>query len=249
MEVDEDQEIRASEEEHRNTDSEDGDRDGKENNFTHENSGGDDFAHENGAGDNFTCENDGDRGSQSQAGDKEEMDVDEDGGAHNTANREGKDGNSREGDVEQGLEVDEDVGAHNATDREDRGVDSVNKESGDGESANENDGDGGVTHKYDELGGVASKGKQKRPDDKESQRASVGIFKSTLTVNRKAEAALVEKVVAELAEEQDKKRKEKKAKRVELRQRVNMLRTEEPAGPKRKTVSESDGDELPDTAR
>ena len=71
---------------------------------------------------------------------------------------------------------------------------------------------------------------------------TVKMSKTKLTALRKAEAAEALKVIAELAAERDKKRKEQKAKKVELRQRVDMLHTNavqsEPTVPKRKAVSD-----------
>jgi hypothetical protein len=75
-------------------------------------------------------------------------------------------------------------------------------------------------------------------EDNGSQAGHVKMSKGKLTALRKAEAAEAAKVNAALAAERDKKLKEKKAKKVELRQRVETLRTDpvqsEPTISKRK---------------
>ena len=179
-------------------------------------------------------------------GDFEQKDVEDGNSGGDFEQRVDEDSNSG-GDFEQN--VDGDRGAYN-TNREGnndrsrdlaRGTDSVSKVSTGEDSANENDDGRGDTHKY-KGAPVETGGKRKRCEDDDSQWVSGRLSKAQLTTNRKA--ALAEKVPPKSAVEKEERRKIKKAKKVELRQCVNMLRVDEhPAGPMSKAVS--DGDDVP----
>jgi hypothetical protein len=117
------------------------------------------------------------------------------------------------------------------------GEDSYNADEEDGE---DDDGEDKDTHGY---GAAVKAEKYKRCEEKRGGE----ISKAKHTAIQKLKAARAEK---KLAVEKNEKRRVVKAKKVELRERVNMLRMDSdadpPAYPKRKKIS--DGTEMPDAS-